>query len=118
MTDAYIYDHVRSPRGRGKANGSLHGITPINLASQVLSSLRDRNELDTSLVDDVILGCVMPIVGSGRPAESLPPLSSQRQPGLGTLANQVALEFGHSCQNVERELAGRGAGVDRLISHD
>ncbi len=65
MTDAYIYDHVRSPRGRGKANGSLHGITPINLASQVLSSLRDRSELDTALVDDVILGCVMPIGEQG-----------------------------------------------------
>ena len=65
MTAAYIYDHVRSPRGRGKANGSLHGITPINLASQVLSSLRDRNELDTALVDDVILGCVTPIGEQG-----------------------------------------------------
>ncbi|MCH8057155.1 MAG: acetyl-CoA C-acyltransferase, partial [Proteobacteria bacterium] len=65
MTAAYIYDHVRSPRGRGKANGSLHGITPTNLASQVLSSLRDRNELDTALVDDVILGCVTPIGEQG-----------------------------------------------------
>ena len=42
MTEAYIYDHVRSPRGRGKPNGSLHAITPINLASQVLGVLRDR----------------------------------------------------------------------------
>ncbi len=65
MTQAYIYDHVRSPRGRGKANGSLHSITPTDLASQVLGSLRDRNELDTALVDDVILGCVMPIGEQG-----------------------------------------------------
>jgi acetyl-CoA C-acetyltransferase len=65
MTEAYIYDHVRSPRGRGRANGSLHGITPTNLTSQVLSSLRDRNELDTSLVDDVVLGCVTPIGEQG-----------------------------------------------------
>jgi len=65
MTEAYIYDHVRSPRGRGRANGSLHGITPSNLTSQVLSSLRDRNELDTSLVDDVVLGCVTPIGEQG-----------------------------------------------------
>ncbi len=43
MTEAYIYDHVRSPRGRGKSDGSLHAITPINLASQVLGALRDRN---------------------------------------------------------------------------
>ncbi|GMQ89079.1 MAG: acetyl-CoA C-acetyltransferase [Gammaproteobacteria bacterium] len=65
MTEAYIYDHVRSPRGRGKPDGSLHAITPINLASQVLGALRDRNELDTSLVDDVILGCVAPVGEQG-----------------------------------------------------
>jgi len=65
MTEAYIYDHVRSPRGRGKADGSLHAITPINLTSQVLGALRDRNNLDTSLVDDVILGCVAPVGEQG-----------------------------------------------------
>ena len=65
MTEAYIYDHVRSPRGRGKPNGALHGITPTDLSSQVLGSLRDRNELDTSLVDDVVLGCVTPIGEQG-----------------------------------------------------
>ncbi len=65
MTEAYIYDHVRSPRGRGKSDGSLHAITPINLASQVLAALRDRNKLDTSLVDDVILGCVAPVGEQG-----------------------------------------------------
>ena len=65
MTEAYIFDHVRSPRGRGKADGSLHPITPINLASQVLAALRDRNGLDTSLVDDVILGCVAPVGEQG-----------------------------------------------------
>ena len=55
MTDAYIFDHVRSPRGRGKSDGSLHEVTPVELLSQVLGSLRDRNELDTSRVDDVIM---------------------------------------------------------------
>jgi acetyl-CoA C-acetyltransferase len=65
MTEAFIYDHVRSPRGRGRPNGSLHGITPINLSSQVLAALRDRNELDTALVDDVIFGCVMPVGEQG-----------------------------------------------------
>ena len=58
MTDAYIFDHVRSPRGRGKSDGSLHEVTPVELLSQVLASLRDRNELDTSRVDDVIMGVV------------------------------------------------------------
>jgi len=65
MTDAFIYGHIRSPRGRGRANGSLHSITPINLCTQVLSALRDRNELDTSLVDDVVFGCVTPIGEQG-----------------------------------------------------
>ncbi len=65
MTDAFIYDHVRSPRGRGRPNGSLHGITPINLASQVLAAQRDRHGLDTAILDDVILGCVMPVGEQG-----------------------------------------------------
>lgn len=65
MTEAFIYDHVRSPRGRGRANGALHGITPINLSSQVLAGLRDRNDLDTALVDDVVFGCVTPVGEQG-----------------------------------------------------
>ena len=65
MTDAYVYDHVRSPRGRGRANGSLHEVTPVDLTSQVLGSLRDRNELDTSRLDDVVLGCVSPVGEQG-----------------------------------------------------
>ncbi|HJP38253.1 MAG TPA: acetyl-CoA C-acetyltransferase [Gammaproteobacteria bacterium] len=65
MTDALIFDHLRTPRGRGKANGSLHEITPINLTSQVLAGLRDRNDLDTAYVDDVVLGCVAPVGEQG-----------------------------------------------------
>jgi acetyl-CoA C-acetyltransferase len=60
VTDAYIYDHVRSPRGRGRPNGSLHGVTPIELVTQVLRAVRDRSQLDSRLIDDVILGCVAP----------------------------------------------------------
>ncbi|MEE4218673.1 MAG: acetyl-CoA C-acetyltransferase [Xanthomonadales bacterium] len=65
MTDAYIYDHLRSPRGRGKVGGALNSITPINLATQILAGLRDRNQLDTSILDDVILGCVAPVGEQG-----------------------------------------------------
>ena len=54
---AYIYDHARSPRGKGRPSGALHEVTPVNLAAQVLAALRERNGLDTALVDDVILGC-------------------------------------------------------------
>jgi acetyl-CoA C-acetyltransferase len=65
MTEAFIYDHVRSPRGRGKQGGSLNPITPMNLTTQVLCALRDRNGLDTSILDDVILGCVTPVGEQG-----------------------------------------------------
>jgi len=65
MSDAYIFDHVRTPRGRGKPDGSLHSITPIQLAAQALQAVRDRNGLDTALVDDVVLGCVSPIGEQG-----------------------------------------------------
>ena len=65
MTDAYILDHVRSPRGKGRPDGALHEITPISLASQVLAALRDRSGFDTGLLDDVILGCVTPIGEQG-----------------------------------------------------
>ncbi|HKK03166.1 MAG TPA: acetyl-CoA C-acetyltransferase [Gammaproteobacteria bacterium] len=65
MTDAYIIDHVRTPRGRGKPDGALHGITPIQLLTQLLDTLRERNELDTSLVEDVIIGCVTPVGEQG-----------------------------------------------------
>jgi len=65
MSEAYIYDHVRSPRGRGKPSGSLHAVTPIELTSQVLASLRERSTLDTALVDDVVLGCVTPVGEQG-----------------------------------------------------
>ncbi len=65
MADAFIYDHVRTPRGRGKKDGSLHEVTTNRLASGVLESLRDRNGLDTKLVDDVVFGCVDPVKEAG-----------------------------------------------------
>jgi len=65
MTDAFILDAVRSPRGRGRPDGSLHSITPIQLVAQTLGALRDRTSLDTSQVDDVILGCVTPVGEQG-----------------------------------------------------
>jgi acetyl-CoA C-acetyltransferase len=61
MADAYIYDHVRTPRGRGKVDGALHEVTALNLASQALGAVKDRNNLDTTLVDDVVMGVVDPV---------------------------------------------------------
>src|SRR3979490_2967436 len=65
MADAFIYDHVRTPRGRGKQDGSLHEGTALNLPAGVLASLPHRNELDTTQVDDVVLGCVDPVGEAG-----------------------------------------------------
>lgn len=65
MTEAFIYDAVRTPRGKGRSSGALHEVTPMRLATTALEAVRDRNELDTSLVDDVVLGCVMPVGEQG-----------------------------------------------------
>lgn len=65
MPKAFIYDHVRTPRGRGKADGALHEVTALRLAETALRALKDRNGLDTRLVDDVILGCVDPVGEAG-----------------------------------------------------
>ncbi|HET9247112.1 MAG TPA: acetyl-CoA C-acetyltransferase [Xanthobacteraceae bacterium] len=65
MPDAFIYDHVRTPRGRGKADGALHEVTALNLATQALAALKERNKLDPALVDDVVLGCVDSIGEAG-----------------------------------------------------
>ncbi len=65
MSEAYIYDHVRTPRGRGKKDGSLHEVPAVRLAARVLESLRDRNGLDTAKVDDIIFGCVDPVGEAG-----------------------------------------------------
>jgi acetyl-CoA C-acetyltransferase len=58
MADAFIYDAVRTPRGKGKKDGSLHEVPSPRLGAKVLEALRDRNRLDTAKVDDVIFGCV------------------------------------------------------------
>ena len=65
MTDAFIFDHVRTPRGRGRPDGSLHEISSVQLTAQVLRALAERNQLDTSLIDDVIMGCAQPVGEQG-----------------------------------------------------
>ena len=62
---AYIYDAVRTPRSKGKKDGSLHEVKPIDLGAGLLRSLQERNDLDTSYVDDVVMGCVSPVGEQG-----------------------------------------------------
>ena len=65
MPDAYIYDAVRTPRGRGKPDGALYEVTTLRLAETALRALKERNGLDTRLVDDVVLGVVDPVAEAG-----------------------------------------------------
>jgi acetyl-CoA C-acetyltransferase len=65
MADAFIYDHVRTPRGRGKSDGSLHEVTALALAATPLKALKERNNLNVGDVDDVVLGCVDPVGEAG-----------------------------------------------------
>ncbi len=65
MTAAIIYDAVRTPRGKGKRDGSLHGVTPVHLLKNLFDAVQERNDLDTSRVDDVVLGCVTPVGEQG-----------------------------------------------------
>jgi acetyl-CoA C-acetyltransferase len=65
MTDCFIYDAVRTPRGKGKKDGALHEVTALELAASALRAIRDRNKLDTSRLDDVVMGCVDPVGEQG-----------------------------------------------------
>lgn len=65
MSEAYIIDAIRTPRGKGKKDGSLHEVKPITLLTTLLNELQQRHQLDTSKVDDIVLGCVTPIGDQG-----------------------------------------------------
>lgn len=65
MPEAFLYDHVRTPRGRGKPDGALHEVSTLGLATTVLRAIRDRNGLETAGIDDVVLGCVDPVGEAG-----------------------------------------------------
>jgi acetyl-CoA C-acetyltransferase len=65
MTEAYIFDALRTPRGKGKKDGALYSVKPVQLAAGLLKALQIRNALDTSQVDDIVLGCVTPVGDQG-----------------------------------------------------
>src|ERR1700682_565848 len=65
MPEAYIYDHFRTPRGRGKADGALHEVTALALATAPLKALKERNNLREDIVDDVVMGVVDPVGEAG-----------------------------------------------------
>ena len=119
--EAFIYDAVRTPRGRGKPDGSLHEVTPVQLAVQALEAVRDRNSIDTADVDDVILGCVAPVGEQGTDiarmavltagyAESVPGVQINRFCASGLEAVNMALA---KVISGEAELA-IGGGVESM----
>lgn len=65
MTQALIFDAIRTPRGKGKADGALHSVKPVNLVAGLLAALQQRTDLDTRQVDDIVLGCVTPVGDQG-----------------------------------------------------
>ena len=88
MSDAYIFDHVRTPRGKGKKDGSLHQASPVWLLSTLLRALQQRSDLDTGLVDDVVLGCVTPVGEQGACIARVAALAAgydQRVSGVGAM---------------------------------
>jgi acetyl-CoA C-acetyltransferase len=87
MTDVFIYDHVRTPRGRGKKDGSLHEVPSVRLAARVLEAVRDRNGLDTTKVDDIVMGCVDPVMDAG----SVIPKAAAFEAGYSTKAPGIQL---------------------------
>lgn len=121
MAEAFIYDAVRTPRGKGRANGALHEITALSLASQALEAIRDRNNLDTSLVDDVVLGCVAPVGEQGSDIARLAVLTADyAQTTAGVQINRFCASGLEACNMAaakvisgEAELA-IGGGVESM----
>ncbi len=135
MTDVYIYDHVRSPRGKGRADGALSEVTPVQLAAQMLQVVRERNQLDSSLIEDVLLGCVMPVGEQGgniaRVAalvagfdHSVPGMQLNRYCGSGleavnfaaakVAAGQVDMAIGGGVESMSRVPMGSDGGAMAL----
>ena len=132
MSECFIYDAVRTPRGRGKKDGSLHEITALELATQALQAIRDRNGFDTAELDDVILGCVDPVGEQGADiaraaalkagfAENVPGMQINRfcASGLdacnlaagGIMAGQTQLAIGGGVEAMSRVPIGSSGGA-------
>lgn len=135
MNEVFIYDHVRSPRGKGRADGALSEVTPVQLAAQMLQAIQQRNQLDSRLVEDVLLGCVTPVGEQGgnigRVAalvagfdDSVPGLQLNRYCGSGLEAvnfaaakvasGQVDMAIGGGVESMSRVPMGSDGGAMAL----
>jgi acetyl-CoA C-acetyltransferase len=121
MTDAYIYDTVRTPRGRGKPDGSLHEVTSLELVTQVLRALRQRNDLDSSRVDDVVLGVVSGVGEQGSNIARIAVLNADFDQGVPGIQIDRYCSSGLDACNIAaaKVIAGEGdlligGGVDSM----
>ncbi len=135
MNEVFIYDHVRTPRAKGKADGALSEVTPVQLAAQVLQAIQQRSNLDSKLVEDVLLGCVTPVGEQGgniaRVAalvagfdDSVPGLQLNRYCGSGLEAvnfaaakvasGQVDMAIGGGVESMSRVPMGSDGGAMAL----
>ena len=64
-SEAFIYDAIRTPRGKGKPTGSLYEVKPVRLLTGLMSAITDRHSFDTAAVDDIVIGCVTPVGEQG-----------------------------------------------------
>jgi acetyl-CoA C-acetyltransferase len=113
MTDVFVYDHVRTPRGRGKKDGALHEVPSVRLAAKALEAIRDRNGLDTSTVDDIIMGCVDPVMDAG----AVIPKAAAFEAGYSTTAPGIQISrFCASGLDAVNFAAGKiAAGADDIV---
>ena len=102
MPEAFIYDHVRTPRGRGKADGALHEVTALALATVPLRALKERNNLATDVVDDVVLGVVDPVGEAGSDIARFRRAQGRARPGGPGRPDQPLLRLGPRCGEFRR----------------
>ena len=113
MADVFVYDAVRTPRGRGKKDGSLHEVPAVRLGAHVLGSIRDRNGLDTGKVDDIIFGCVDPVGEAG----AVIPRASAFEAGYDVKAPgmQISRFCASGLDAINLGAAKIGAGQDDIV---
>ena len=102
MPEAYIYDHVRTPRGRGKADGALHEVTALALATVPLKALKERNNLAEDVVDDVMLGVVDPVGEAGSDIARFAALKAGSRRDRAGRADQPLLRLRPRCREFRR----------------
>ncbi|MGB3315695.1 MAG: acetyl-CoA C-acyltransferase, partial [Albidovulum sp.] len=110
MTEAYIYDAVRSPRGKGRADGALHEVTSIRLSALMLNALKDRNNLEGHAVEDVIWGNVTQVGEQGGCLARTAVLASDLDQSIPGLAINRFCASGMEAVNLAANQVRGGAG--------